>query len=307
MLRKYLALMVATILAAFIFSGGAQPMPSEQVRSFGHPLDPYPGFGRSPEAALRDDVIALWEAYRQEALMSECMAGSGFEYQPEVDLLPEDVRAVSAYLETDIVAAKPFDPEEWNYKYAQGLSHKELDAYYRTLLGESAADIQTVGSHGTLPGERSAESFAQGGCYGDAREAVPSIWDARRSLVGQFERLRADVLASSTIQQTRADFRACMLNRAGVGARDPGEAEDLIVRILDRGVPGDVDAISDALEACWPIWTRGYRAAEREAAEAFVARNREALESQRETYANVRTSMRADESFMQWLQTGRVT
>jgi hypothetical protein len=31
-----------------------------------HPLDRYPGFGRSPAAILRDDTTASWEAFKRE-------------------------------------------------------------------------------------------------------------------------------------------------------------------------------------------------------------------------------------------------
>ena len=133
-------------------------------------------------------------------------------------------------------------------------------------------------------------------------EAVPSIWDAKRSLTEEQELAREQILTSTRIQQTRAEFGTCMTSEAGVSASDPTQAEDLIGAMVDSGAPGDPAQAIDALQTCMPIWEEGYRVAESEASEAFVARNQLELNAQRDRYDTVWMEMIIDDVFWAWLQ-----
>jgi hypothetical protein len=301
--RRLAALLIGTGLTVFLVMSLIEDerIPKTETVS-AHPLDPYPGFGHSASAALRDDSLAVWDVYRQETLMAECMAARGFAYRPEAALIPSQLRGVLRYLDLELPDSQRPRPEAWNQRYVKGLTPRQTDAYYRALVGESAADVNAAReSGGTIPAGNTAASFMQGGCYGDAQKAIPIVWEAERSVGGWSERIGTGVLESPIIERTRDEFRDCMMEKAGVTAEDPGEAEGLIARILDEGAPGDLDAISNGLEGCMPIWERGYRDAERESAREFVARHRDLLEVQRQTYANARTLMLEDRSFIAWL------
>jgi hypothetical protein len=58
-------------------------------------LDQYPGFGRSADAALRDDTIAYWEAFQREQVIADCMAAAGFAYVLDVAFPTEAVVAIA--------------------------------------------------------------------------------------------------------------------------------------------------------------------------------------------------------------------
>lgn len=79
---------LALVLVAVAFMPGLGPATSDQAVTF--PLDPYPGFGRTAEAALRDDTIAFWEAYKQEVFVKACMENAGFQYLEDA-LYPGEV------------------------------------------------------------------------------------------------------------------------------------------------------------------------------------------------------------------------
>ena len=289
-------------LGAFLL---AKLTPTEQPRqtaSIAHPLDPYPGFGRGPAAALRDESLAVWDAYRQEALISECMASQGFEYQPEVSVATFQLRGVVRYLDLQLPEIERSNPGSWNHRYVSDLGPRETDEYYRALFDESAADMRAFQEgEGTIPPGNPPSRFMQGGCSGEAEKAIPIVWEAQRSVGGGVERIRTDVLESPVMERTRSEFRGCMLENAGVAAEDPGRAEELIGRTLDEGATGDLDALTEALEACMVVWDRGYRSGEREEAKDFIARNRRLLDAQRQRYVSAKSMMLDDHSFIAWL------
>jgi hypothetical protein len=169
-------------------------------------LDQYPGFGQSPEAVLRDETIAYWEAFQRELLIRECMGEAGFDYAPAAAFPVGDLREVAGGLRVQdrvspFASAGPRSPAAWNREYEAGLSGGDRERYNQALLGESAADVAETDRTGVVPEGRRADEFATGGCFGRAEAAVPSVWDARRELATEVDALRRTGAARVTVDQ----------------------------------------------------------------------------------------------------------
>ena len=161
-------------------------------------LDRYAGFGQSPDAALRDETIAYWEAFQREVLVRDCMARAGFDYAPAVAFPTGDMLEVAENLGIRDQGSPPdvpglSSPTSWNRGYERGLTVSERERYNQTLLGESAADVAEADRTGIVPDGRRAEEFATGGCLGEAKAAIPSIWDVQRNLSGEMDAMRQGV------------------------------------------------------------------------------------------------------------------
>jgi hypothetical protein len=158
-------------------------------------LDEYTGFGQSAEAVQRDETIAYWEAFEREQLIAECMADAGFDYTPAVAFPTGDMLEVAEGLgvaaeRSSSASSEPASPATRNRDDERALPDDERERYNQTLLGESAADVDEADRTGIVPEGRRADEFATGGCSGQARAAVPSIWDARRDLAPELDALR---------------------------------------------------------------------------------------------------------------------
>ena len=262
-----------------------------------HPLDSYPGFGRSPDAALRDDTYAYWEAFRRERVVEACMADSGFLYAPDVAFPSEAMLAVASGLRVEARQALGLvRPSDTNRAYDSALSPSERDRYFMALFGESAADIKEANRTGQVPTGR-ADDFAEGGCTGKAAVNVGSIWDLRRSLATEYAEMHRATFNAPELSSTRDDYRACAAQAGVADIADPAE--------LDRAfADGRVDSSSSALaNGCDAIWEAGYRRAEAAGAAQFVRQHQEALRAASERYRNVMSSIRGDAEFLTYLST----
>jgi hypothetical protein len=170
---------IATTVDTFL----GHPRPLSQADAQSYALDAYPGFGRTPQAMVRDDTIAYWEAYRRELVVADCMADAGFSYTPAVAYPTGAIQRIAENLPApDGEAAAPATrPDEQNRAYEQALAPGDRDGYFRTLSGETAADIDAAARTGAAPDGRGAD-FATSGCLGTAHDTIPSIWDARRAV-----------------------------------------------------------------------------------------------------------------------------
>lgn len=162
------------------------------------PLDDYPGFGRSPAAVQRDQVIAYREAFEREQAVAACMANAGFDYTPAVAFPAEDTLAVAEQLGVD-PARSGASSFATNRAYERGLSLAERERYNQTLIGETAAAIAEADRTDIIP-EGRGDDFARGGCFGDARKAIPSIWDTPRAV--------GDALEAARVEGSLARFAA---------------------------------------------------------------------------------------------------
>jgi len=260
--------------------------------------DKYPGFGRSPEAALRDDTIAYWEAFRREQLVASCMHDAGFVYAPAVAFPTEALVAVAAGLGVVASPAPPstlMPPSLRNQLYEAALSPDDRNGFNRALFAETATDIAEANRSGAVPVGR-GEDFASGGCVGVATSTVPSIWDLRRALADDFVGLHRDVASSPELDQTRAEFARCARGAGGIAADDPNRVEDQVAN-------GWLDPVAAAgvLQQCGETWAVGYRRAEAAAVEMFVERNSAALNAAEERYRGAIDTIRSDTAFLAYL------
>lgn len=194
-------------------------------------LDGYAGFGESPEAVQRDETIAYWEAFRREQLIRECMAGAGFAYMPAVAFPAGDMREVAEGLgiegRSSLALAPLASPAAWNRDYEASLPDAERERYNQALLGESAADVAEADRTGEVPEGRTADDFANGGCHGEAREAIPGIWKVPQALAPEVDALRASAAPGDVVDRF-VDRHAASLDAVadryeGVMARIAGD------------------------------------------------------------------------------------
>lgn len=260
------------------------------------PFDKYPGLGRSPAAGLRDNTIAAWEAFRREQLTASCMERSGFTYVPAVEFPSEALVAVAKGLGvSNAHTGTPVAPWQENARYVEALSEVTRDGYYRALLGESAADAEATKLTGELPEGRGAD-FAQGGCAGDARAAVPGIWTLKRDLSDELDAVRADIAVSTEIEDAKVAYSECARRTGGINANGPGDLDVLAARGLARPA-----AIARVAEGCNSVWANGYRGAERTALRKFESRNADRLGAAQERYRDAVTTVSKDQSFRSYL------
>lgn len=287
---------VLQILGVGLVLAGATSIAAAATQRTIHPLDAYPGFGRSSDAVLRDNAIAYWEALRREQLVESCMVESGFSYVADVAFPSEAMLAVAAGL--DIGPSPAFGlvpPSETNRAHESGLSPSERDRYFMALFGESAADIAKANRTGQVPSGR-ADGFADGGCTGKAAVMVGSIWDLRRSLATEYADLHRATFNSPELVKARDAFRLCTEDVGAVALDDPAALDQL-------AVDGQIDPSSASAirVGCEATWDTAYRLVSADAARKFVQEHQVALRSAEERYRHAMESIRADKDFHAYL------
>lgn len=159
--------------------------------------DGVPGFGMSIPNAKRDDTIALWEAYKREVLVKNCMIEANLMYDIEV-AFPADVAAGIA---NDFKLPDPHSVsrsgtlsgvEVNNYKRAMTLAIDEKEKYFQRLYAESSVDVELVETTGNLPQGRA--DFARGGCVGKSWDAIPGIYALKHKLASDIALAKANEL-----------------------------------------------------------------------------------------------------------------
>lgn len=259
------------------------------------PLDKYPGFGRSAEAALRDDTIANWEAFRREQFIASCMKESGFEYSPAVAYPTEAMLAVADSLGVVASTASSLvSPLDRNRAYEAALPQEERERFNQTLYGESAADIDESERTGRVPAGRGAD-FRHGGCFGRAEGNGPTVWDTRRELDDELVAMQRGLLGSRELEATRAAHRECAQRVGGIAADSPADLDAIAAQ-------GGADAaVSAVREECDRLWAVGYEQAQVAAAERFAQQHRALLAAAEDRYRNVMDTIRADQEFLAYL------
>jgi hypothetical protein len=255
-------------------------------------LDGYEGFGRSPEAALRDDTIAYAEAFRREVDIAACMSDAGFEYTPAVAFPADRVADIASGLGIGPGWPAPEAPAGRNRAYAQGLSPGEHERYYQTWLGESAADVAEAERTGVIPPGRGPD-FATGGCLGAAKTAIPGIWGGQRPLRQQLDQ---EIAASPELRAAQSHYRQCAQATGGIAASKPADARR--VALADASKAG---AVRDVLAACEAGWAAGYDRAARATAERFVNDHGDQLSAIRHHYEAFLTDLARDADFLSYL------
>jgi len=159
--------------------------------------DAIPGFGVTPKSALRDDTIALWEAYQREVIVQKCMQTAKISYNIEVAfpvgvavsvadnlVLPDAHDLERSGVELGTLASISAE----NFEQAMNLPSAEKENYFQHLYGESAADVELVQSTGELPHGR--DDFARGGCVGESWNEIPGVYVLKRSLAPAIDSAR---------------------------------------------------------------------------------------------------------------------
>lgn len=263
-------------------------------------LGEYPGFGITESQVVRDDTIALWEAWQRDLTTSQCMAESGFEWTPEV-LYPWDaVAAVAVHL--GVVDLEQIDPESppledvalrENMETRAGLARGDLDAYYRGLVGESLADVEYMEHNGgAIPESRQESDFMQGGCAGASLEAVGSVWDAKRALAAERLELVKQTMGAETVQRELATLSECA---AELGATV------MTLEDLDRIAADDSRLALEVEENCLQSFDSVYASARTEHRNAFADSHREELTALTERSAQRYQVALEDEAFAEFL------
>ncbi|MGH2760288.1 MAG: calcium-binding protein [bacterium] len=250
------------------------------------PLDPYPGFGFTPEGRLRDQTIAFWEDFHQEELTRECMEAAGFQYSEDATNSHEALVEVAAGLGVQPIYGSP-EPGQLNSTFVASLSSEEADRYYLTVLGESRDSIEGIDEYGVLPAGADPNTFASGGCVGDAMEAIPGIWASKKALADELTEVREQASAAAA-----ATYPACPA-RHGRVASSPDE--------LEAAVASGDESAESVLTNCDGVWREAFGATETQLLRVLVARNSDYLESVRARYATALSTIRADSEFLGFL------
>lgn len=241
-------------------------------------LGAIPGFGKNADAMRRDDTIALWEAYRREVLIIDCMRDAELDYAP-TELATRGQRRQSAIhlgLPEPSAAAQTV-PE----------SRPDSDAYWMTLAGITAQEASE------------GRGDEVGGCIGTAWDALPGLWELKRTLseaqADMFERVQEH----PALELARAEFLTCTDQLGMAGLAGPEDVDELVAS------GGSVEQAMTALDTCMPAYERRQAVAVAAAELSFVATH-PALEKQRVAYADADLQMRADSGFVEFVDTGRV-
>lgn len=257
-------------------------------------LESVPGFGVAPQNALRDDTIALWEAFRRDRIQQSCMAQAGFKYQPELAFPSGVTLQVANRLELpapEAAAVKSFSGTTTagmeNRTNSDALPATQREGYFQTLYGESASDMDLVRSTGQLPPGRT--DFARGGCYAKAWKAVPGVYSLKRKYA---EAVRA-ARSSSAVNAGSAVTNPACVSASGAELKS---LEDFDAA-LDRG-----EDIFQAIEAGCDKQAMKVSGQARIARENQIfAANRTALTGHRATYKNVMQKINGDRVFRGYL------
>lgn len=256
-----------------------------------HPFDSVPGLGRSPDAVLRDDAIAYWEAWKRDLEVQECMSSQGFVWEPEAAYPPEVADDVAEYLGVVPLRSGSRDTAvARNDRRAAALGAAVRDRYFKALLGESAAAIDFLEkSGGRLPPGESAAGFATGGCRGEVDAAVGSVWDLRRDLSDDMASMLDEARSAPDFVNAQDEYQRCVERHGLKGVRSPADVD----RALEQG-----DDRALAVEGCSTIWLKADEKASARAAKALLQAHPSAVERQRKTYARAVDQMREDRDFL---------
>ena len=146
-----------------------------------------PGFRMATQEASHDLTLYLWEAFEQERHIRDCMAEKGFDYELDISvpgsMLLEIADAVGMVGNTGAGSGSG-GPQQEPEAATQSLdigsfSAEELERYYRALYDETTADVEDWIT-GYLPLGR--DTFATGGCFGAAQNAVDSVVSLREEI-----------------------------------------------------------------------------------------------------------------------------
>lgn len=273
-------------------SGGSTVSTAGEAGEAPMMLDQYIGFGRTEASALRDDSVALWEAFKREQSVAACMENAGFSYAPDPAYPDAAQVTVSNYLKVTPVSKPVPYPSETNKKIVASLPDEDLDRYYQALYGESLKDIRAVEKSGgeVVPHDH----WREGGCTGAAATEVGSLWDAKRELADQIDEMNQTAAKASA-----AEYSSCVQPRYGSAVKDPSDLEEVAKAAAD-GSARQKEAVA-AYDACDATWRSAFQRHAAQGEARLIEANQARFDGIAKRYAGVETEVRQDAAFKTYL------
>jgi len=169
------------------------------------------------------------------------------------------------------------------------LSPEDLNHYFVTLYGETAASVAQV----EASGEESHDDFARGGCQAKAMTEVGSIWTIPRKLQPALDSLGKEV------SKAAGDKYAQCTAESGIDAASPGTVEGKLEGLDPYSE--QATKIESTYEKCTPVWRESYAENEARLSAGFVAANQDVLDEAAKRYGRLADSAAVDQSFRTYL------
>jgi hypothetical protein len=276
--------------------------PSPTLAEVIHPLDEIPGLGVSSDAALRDETLALYEAWRRDTLVAECLSKSGVSWTPEALFPVEELPEIALSLNQSPIANDDPWPEELNFEMRKALGPKEREVYADAMYGETAKDIADwQESGGSVPDGRDPETFAIGGCSHVGWKQMPGVWQIKDRLGDQISALRAGARETDSFLAGQAKYSVCARDLGYPNINSPADFDKLILA-------GDnSNSLAEAIAACSGLWAKANEAGLAEIQAHFRVANAAFIEPWIAYYAKFWDELRSDKTFLVFLseQAGR--
>ena len=282
--------LVVVLLAVLV---SALAIASDDTTTRPTKLSEVPGFGGSVET----DTILLWEAFQREKYVKQCMAEEGYSYTLDAAFPAGSLRdiadSIGAVGTTGSPSSNGVDsvsmPSNPDLK---SLTPQQLDGYYLTLYGETAADVAYVDSTGFFPAGR--KDFAQGGCFG-AAQTLPRLVTTRFFIGDDVQREKAIEMAKAVPCVTPngiklKDLEAQQVAKWEVLYENPSISDET------------KEALYADLDACYEKLNRENQAAVARARTTVFNRHKKRLLDHTEYYRAVTNTIAEDNEFKQYVQ-----
>ncbi len=254
-------------------------------------LDGIYGFGQSEGASLRDDSIALYEAYQVERAVVGCMARNGFKHVPELVYPHEAALAVA-----DELGVVPEDdglplPRLRNDESQRGRSESAREAVLTAKWGPQKGRQEGSGNN-VRGGQKSDASARTGmGCVSEAQNQVGSVWDLRRLLFNDVIEARRLSTNLESFKLARRSFDQCVESALGYTVEDISVVEELAED-------------QPQVRECSQYWISAKQSVEKEAVTPVLSKYQAEIDSHQTRYDTVRSDLSRDSDFRDWL--GRI-
>ena len=266
--KRASALLAASVCAAFLLGGCAQPDEAEPAAK-DSPLTEFMSSAYGSDVSPEEQEKEYAERERKrEDLVAQCMSEEGFEYTPNVQDVSFSMGSVDDY--------KP-DSREWVAQYGYGMinypgreeqsteatEYVDLNADYVASLSESEQTAFYEALNGPMPDE--ADMPAEGevvewdwttaGCYGWSENEIsgedPSSSEEHQPLIEAINTLYEDMGTSPDLAGADAEWSACMAEAGHPGFSVQNDARNSISDKMNTlyDDSGSVDkAAMDAVE-----------------------------------------------------------
>lgn len=297
-----------TIAGAALISGCAGDLPPATASTIELPnADTVPGLGRSADAVLRDDTIAYWEAWKRSKITANCMRDAGFTWHLDVGYPQESIARVAESLGVRALSTTVTPSgEELNATSYEQMDARQQDAYSRALQGESAADMWELSRTGSVPEGRD-DTFASGGCLGQAWNEVPGVWSLSREVGPEILDVELEI-KESEFGEVRAAYANCAADVGLDGIDGPESIDQVLLDATNADTavsPVELDSLvalaDEVTTECGAIWATGSNEAYAHALSVVRARHGDLFDTHIRNYEAVLPEIRMDVEFLAFL------